>query len=164
MAQLVPETERSRAVAYAFGGLDLGSVIGLLLCGPLINTYGWPNVFYVFAALGLAWAVLWPLVRPEEVDAVMQKEAAIMQRVVAERKRTAHIHVGTISDAVRPSCLRSSTSFSSLFLLFFVSHCDHLTAIISSHCAAGVWPPPLKAPLPCRCPTASFCRRARSGQ
>ena len=36
MARLIPESERSRAVAYVFGGLDLGSVVGLLLCGPLI--------------------------------------------------------------------------------------------------------------------------------
>lgn len=74
MASVVPQSERSRAVAYVFGGLDLGSVIGLLLCGPLIAMYGWPSVFYVFAILGLVWAVVWPLSKPGVVDDVVAKE------------------------------------------------------------------------------------------
>lgn len=49
---------------------------GLLLCGPLIRTFGWPSVFYVFAVLGLAWAVLWPLCEPERIDEAMRREAA----------------------------------------------------------------------------------------
>lgn len=74
MASIVPQSERSRAVSYVFGGLDLGSVIGLLLCGPLIAMYGWPSVFYVFAILGLGWAVIWPLSKPGVVDDVVAKE------------------------------------------------------------------------------------------
>lgn len=68
LAKLVPSTERSRAVTTVWGGLDIGSVVGLLLCGPLIRMFGWPSVFYLFAVLGIAWAVLWPLVEPEKMD------------------------------------------------------------------------------------------------
>lgn len=78
MATLVPASERSRAVSYVFGGLDLGSVIGLLLCGPLIAKFGWPSVFYVFGIMGLAWAVLWPLCKPTKVDPLVQKEREIL--------------------------------------------------------------------------------------
>jgi len=60
--------ERARAVTTVFGSLDLGSAIGLLICGPLINAFGWPSVFWLFALLGLAWCLAWPLVRPEEPD------------------------------------------------------------------------------------------------
>lgn len=68
MARLVPERERARAVTAVFGGLDVGSAVGLLLCGPLIYWFGWQSVFYLFAVLGLVWCLLWPLCRPEQQD------------------------------------------------------------------------------------------------
>lgn len=68
MARLVPEKERARAVTAVFGGLDVGSAVGLLLCGPLIHWFGWQSVFYLFALLGLIWCLLWPLCRPEKQD------------------------------------------------------------------------------------------------
>lgn len=64
LACQVPSTERSRAVTTVWGGLDVGSAVGLLLSGPLIRMYGWPSVFYLFAVLGGIWCLLWPLVRP----------------------------------------------------------------------------------------------------
>jgi MFS family permease len=64
LAWQVPSTERSRAVTTVWGGLDVGSAVGLLLSGPLIRMYGWPSVFYLFAVLGGVWCLLWPLVRP----------------------------------------------------------------------------------------------------
>ncbi|KAK9841600.1 hypothetical protein WJX74_008540 [Apatococcus lobatus] len=68
MAQQVPEGERARAVTAVFGGLDLGSAIGLVVCGPIIARLGWPFVFYLFAALGLIWSILWPLLKPKQPD------------------------------------------------------------------------------------------------
>ncbi|KAK6945179.1 Major facilitator superfamily, partial [Dillenia turbinata] len=47
--------ERSRAVAFVFGGLSVGSVTGLLLAPPLIQTFGWESVFYLFGFFGIAW-------------------------------------------------------------------------------------------------------------
>jgi ACS family sodium-dependent inorganic phosphate cotransporter len=55
-------------VTAVFGSLDVGSVIGLLVCGPLIRSFGWPSVFYLFALLGLLWCLAWPLLKPEEAD------------------------------------------------------------------------------------------------
>lgn len=66
LAWQVPSTERSRAVTTVWGGLDVGSAVGLLLSGPLIRMYGWPSVFYLFAVLGGVWCLLWPLVRPDK--------------------------------------------------------------------------------------------------
>ncbi|KAL4421693.1 hypothetical protein ABPG77_010637 [Micractinium sp. CCAP 211/92] len=68
MARIVPEQERARAVTTVFGGLDVGSAIGLLLCGPLIHWFGWQSVFYLFALLGLVWCLAWPLFKPEQQD------------------------------------------------------------------------------------------------
>ncbi|RDX97649.1 putative anion transporter 6, chloroplastic, partial [Mucuna pruriens] len=51
----IPLEERSRAVAFVFGGLSVGSVMGLLLAPPLIQNLGWESVFYLFGLLGIAW-------------------------------------------------------------------------------------------------------------
>jgi MFS transporter, ACS family, solute carrier family 17 (sodium-dependent inorganic phosphate cotransporter), other len=59
----VPVEQRSRAVALFTSGLSLGTVFALPVTGALVRTYGWPNPFYVFGAIGLVWAVAWfPLV------------------------------------------------------------------------------------------------------
>jgi ACS family sodium-dependent inorganic phosphate cotransporter len=65
LARIIPEAQRARAVTLVFGALDVGSAIGLLISGPLIRAYGWPSVFYLFAALGLVWVLAWPFVKPE---------------------------------------------------------------------------------------------------
>ena len=74
LARQVPSTERSRAVTTVWGGLDVGSVVGLLLSGPLIRLYGWPSVFYLFAALGLVWCLFWPMFDPEKQDPAARAE------------------------------------------------------------------------------------------
>ena len=65
LARVIPEGERARAVTAVFGGLDVGSALGLTLCGPLIYWFGWQSVFYLFAILGLLWCLAWPLVKPD---------------------------------------------------------------------------------------------------
>ncbi|KDP30215.1 hypothetical protein JCGZ_16997 [Jatropha curcas] len=55
IARSIPLEERSRAVAFVFGGLSVGSVTGLLFAPPLIQNVGWESVFYTFGLLGIAW-------------------------------------------------------------------------------------------------------------
>ncbi|XP_027916353.1 probable anion transporter 6, chloroplastic isoform X1 [Vigna unguiculata] len=55
IARSIPLEERSRAVGFVFGGLSVGSVMGLLLAPPLIQNLGWESVFYLFGLLGIAW-------------------------------------------------------------------------------------------------------------
>lgn len=64
----VRRRERARAVTVVFGSLDVGSAVGLIVCGPLIAAAGWPAVFYLFAILGLVWCLAWPLLKPESHD------------------------------------------------------------------------------------------------
>jgi len=66
LARLMPSTERARAVSMVWGGLDVGSAVGLLLSGPLIRCFGWPSVFYLFAIMGLIWCCFWPAVKKDE--------------------------------------------------------------------------------------------------
>lgn len=79
LARLMPPNERSRAVSMVWGGLDVGSAVGLLLSGPLIRCYGWPSVFYLFAVLGLLWCAAWPLVKPDKVsESTVAKQQAVV--------------------------------------------------------------------------------------
>jgi MFS family permease len=55
IARTIPVKERSRAVGFVFGGLSLGSVMGLLLAPPIIETFNWESVFYLFGLLGVGW-------------------------------------------------------------------------------------------------------------
>eukprot|EP00897_Mesotaenium_endlicherianum_P002490 jgi/Mesen1/2269/ME000154S01438 len=70
VARTMPKNERSRSVATIFGGLNVGSVLGLLLAPVCITHFGWPSVFYIFGVAGLAWVVAFGAV-PEvpEIDA-----------------------------------------------------------------------------------------------
>ena len=70
LVQFVPATERARAVSLVWGGLDLGSVVGLLIAPVLIALAGWQSVFYVFAAMGFAWCLAWPAAQPHASAAV----------------------------------------------------------------------------------------------
>lgn len=45
-------------MSFAFGGLHLGSIIGLLASPLIIRELGWPSLFYLFGAVGGLW-LLW---------------------------------------------------------------------------------------------------------
>jgi predicted MFS family arabinose efflux permease len=60
LAKGVPPSQRSKAVTTAFGGLDVGSLSGLLIAPPIIfHLGGWAAVFYLFGALGFFWGAWW---------------------------------------------------------------------------------------------------------
>lgn len=59
IARTIATEERSRAIAFSFGGLHVGSLLGLLLAPYLIEHFGWPSVFYGFGIMGLAWVIWW---------------------------------------------------------------------------------------------------------
>lgn len=87
--QFVPQRERARAVSVVWGGLDLGSVIGLLIAPVLIAWAGWQSVFYVFAALGFAWCAAWPAAQPHSSAAVAlpRQDAAPVQAAASAAQR-----------------------------------------------------------------------------
>eukprot|EP00250_Pteridium_aquilinum_P017261 c23536_g1_i1 orf=57-2033(+) len=57
IARNVPATERTRAVAFVFTGLNVGSVIGLVLAPAIIERFGWESVFYIFGVIGIVWCI-----------------------------------------------------------------------------------------------------------
>ena len=55
----VPPSERGRSIARFLGGIPIGQIVGFTASAWLTAEYGWPSSFYLFGALGLAWAGLW---------------------------------------------------------------------------------------------------------
>ena len=52
VARCTGPTERSRAVSFVFGGLHVGSLLGLVIAPLCIQNFGWPTVFYLFGGVG----------------------------------------------------------------------------------------------------------------
>ncbi|KAL4855360.1 putative anion transporter 6 [Chlorella vulgaris] len=59
VARSIPTEQRSRAISFVFGGLHVGSLLGLLIAPACIERFGWPSVFYLFGGVGLLWTVWW---------------------------------------------------------------------------------------------------------
>ena len=57
--QRLPETVRSRAITSTMSGIPFGSVVTLIATPFIIASFGWQSPFYLFAALGLLWALAW---------------------------------------------------------------------------------------------------------
>lgn len=55
----VPVPERTRAMAWMFSGIPLGTLIGLMVTGWIVKHWDWPAAFYFFGPLGLIWAAYW---------------------------------------------------------------------------------------------------------
>ncbi|XP_066253943.1 putative inorganic phosphate cotransporter isoform X2 [Euwallacea similis] len=59
LGRWVPKEERSRLGAFAFGGVPLGIVVGMLVAGLVSGSwYGWPLVFYLYGGLTALWCVI----------------------------------------------------------------------------------------------------------
>ncbi|KAF4517148.1 hypothetical protein B566_EDAN006447 [Ephemera danica] len=59
LARWAPPEERGIMVVYAYGGQQLGTILGLATSGVLSESLGWPSVFYSNGVLGLVLAVVW---------------------------------------------------------------------------------------------------------
>lgn len=100
--------------AVVFGGLDVGSALGLLVCGPLIKYFGWHSVFYAFAALGLLWAAAWPMIKPEAaVDEVEVQQVAERRKAMVRQRGEACFVVPSLflarGGALDASCVPTQT-------------------------------------------------------
>ncbi|XP_068904982.1 sialin-like isoform X1 [Tenebrio molitor] len=54
----IPPTDTSRFLSH-MAAASLGVVITLPMCGYLIDSYGWPSVFYVTGTIVLTWTLCW---------------------------------------------------------------------------------------------------------
>lgn len=82
-ARWILARERSRAIAFNYTGLLLGTVTGLLLTPLLMSHFGWRWVFYSFSGLGFVWYIFWHRFaanRPEEHSTISLEELHYIQQ------------------------------------------------------------------------------------
>jgi ACS family sodium-dependent inorganic phosphate cotransporter len=94
VARVISKEERSRAMSFIFGGLPLGSLLGLLVAPHLIENFGWATVFYAFGGLGFLWAVWFEYIQSR--IAITDPETAAKLSGVA---RTSSAAVGSAAAA-----------------------------------------------------------------
>jgi ACS family glucarate transporter-like MFS transporter len=79
IAAWFPTQERGKANGWVFGGVGLGSGTAPPLVAAIIAFYGWHEVFYISAAIGLVIAAVWYYFArdtPAEHPSVTQEEKA----------------------------------------------------------------------------------------
>jgi ACS family sodium-dependent inorganic phosphate cotransporter len=59
VARGFPPVERTRATVVSLAGVQSGTLVAMPLSAWIAATYGWRAIFYVYAALGAVWLVLW---------------------------------------------------------------------------------------------------------
>lgn len=62
----MPKGNLTSSLSVAFSGGPVGIIAALLLAPVVIDTLGWPSVFYICGATGLAWAAYWQPTIPEQ--------------------------------------------------------------------------------------------------
>uniref|UniRef100_A0A1B6KKS8 Sialin n=1 Tax=Graphocephala atropunctata TaxID=36148 RepID=A0A1B6KKS8_9HEMI len=82
-AQWAPPHERSLMASIAYAGASVGTVTALPVSGLLGATVGWPSIFYLSGAVGLAFSAIWfavvkdcpeddPDISPEELKYIKE--------------------------------------------------------------------------------------------
>ena len=94
LSRWAPAAERARAVAFMNSGVPVGTLIGLMGSGWLVQRYGWAMPFYAFGTVGLLWLILWarqvqndPFTEPRLDD----EERALLQAVRATTERAERV-------------------------------------------------------------------------
>jgi MFS family permease len=78
-----PLQERSYLVALVASGIDLGTILSLVVAPLILNAWGWPWIFGVFGALSLLWVLafaVWGYSRPEDDPHISGQELDFIQR------------------------------------------------------------------------------------
>lgn len=72
-----PLQERSYLVALVASGIDLGTILSLLVAPLILDAWGWPWIFGVFGALSVCWVIafaIWGSCRPEDDPRISDQE------------------------------------------------------------------------------------------
>ena len=89
LARGIPGSQRSKAVTATFGGLDVGSLSGLIIAPPIILYLGgWPAVFYLFGVLGFLWGTWWFIAYMRDSSTANEKSVD-MKETAAETAKAA---------------------------------------------------------------------------
>ena len=90
-----PRRETARAVGFTFSGQTFGSAIAAPIVALLAISFGWRAAFFVIAALGLIWVVVWRLLVTDLPQDNKHVTSAELQRLEDSREVVAPPPGGT---------------------------------------------------------------------
>ncbi|GAV05725.1 hypothetical protein RvY_15808 [Ramazzottius varieornatus] len=85
LGRWAPPNERSRIAAISYAGVQVGTVVTMLLSGVLAEQLGWESVFHFFGALGIIWYIVWVLYAsssPEEHPRISEAERRMILNAI----------------------------------------------------------------------------------
>eukprot|EP00741_Cyanophora_paradoxa_P005499 tig00000889_g5331.t1 len=85
LADWVPQAESSRAVAVVTSASYLGTIAANAASPPLLAAHGWPSVFYLFGAVGLAWLPPWLWLSSDKPEHHPRIGPGELARITSER-------------------------------------------------------------------------------
>lgn len=126
IAKVVPSNQRSGATSFVFGGLHVGSLLGLTLAPLCIDTWGWPSVFWIFGICGLTWNVWWlQLMKDIEVN-----HPLVYQHVVGNDLEDGDLENENVNKDELPwRAFVRATPVQALCLVHFVHNWFHYTML-----------------------------------
>lgn len=100
IARWFPRTELARAQSIVMFGSRIGFAMTSWIVIALMTSYGWRSVYWIFAVLGIAWAVFWRRWfrdTPEQHRSVGPKELAVIRDQRSASDRTARVPWGELA-------------------------------------------------------------------
>ena len=99
IARWFPRHELGRAQSIVMFGSRIGFAITSWVVIALMTAYGWRTVYWIFAVLGVAWAIAWSSWfrdTPEAHDDVDEEELALIQEHRSASRHSSRIHWGAL--------------------------------------------------------------------
>ncbi|KXZ47179.1 hypothetical protein GPECTOR_37g185 [Gonium pectorale] len=133
VARTIPQSGRASATTTSFGGLHLGTVVGLLAAPPIVNSLGWQALFYIYGGLGLVWYAWFEgVVMPELARADPDMVAGLTgtaQTAAARAASSAEASTSSSSaaaPALRPVPYRAFLGASEVQALMLTHFCNNM--------------------------------------
>jgi ACS family sodium-dependent inorganic phosphate cotransporter len=91
LASWIPLKERSKLGSFVFGGGQVGTILGTLISGLLLDAIeGWASVFYFFGGLAILWFIIFVLIcykDPGSHPFISDQEKAYLEKEMGQLTR-----------------------------------------------------------------------------
>ena len=102
IARWFPRTELARAQSIVMFGSRIGFAMTSWIVIALMTSYGWRSVYWIFAVLGIIWAVFWRRWfrdTPEQHGSVGTNELAVIREQRSASDHTARVPWGALASS-----------------------------------------------------------------
>lgn len=107
----MPKGNLTSSLSIAFSGGPVGIITALLLAPAVIDSLGWPSVFYICGATGLAWAAYWQPTIPEQPPSLPAAVASTGGPQLQRQRRPAGLSLTTCLNPLSMQARHQTNAF-----------------------------------------------------